>query len=75
MMISAVNAADNAVQNDTETIGESSYDLAGESNNGNDFYITSPENYTRDENTLNPNGIENYEEIGRQTTILNQVRQ
>lgn len=63
MMISAVNAADNAVQNDTETIGESSYDLAGESNNGNDFYITSPENYTRDENTLNPNGIENYEEI------------
>ena len=63
MMIGAVNAADNAVQNDTETLGDSSYDLADRSNNGDDFYITSPENYTRDENTLNPNGIENYEEI------------
>ena len=63
MMISAVNAADNAVKNNTEIIGDSSYELASTSHNGDDFYITSPENYTRDENALNPNSIDNYEEI------------
>ena len=60
MMIGTVNAADNAVQNDTETIGDSSDALNGESFNGDDFYITPNE---RDENALNSNSIENHEEV------------
>ena len=63
MTISAVNAADVTVQNDTETISDSSHALNGESYNANDFSITSQENYTRDENELNSNNTENYEEI------------
>ncbi len=60
MMISTVNAADNAVQNDTESIGESPDALNGESRNGDDIYITPNEG---DENALNSNGTENHEEI------------
>ena len=60
-MVGTVNAADNAaVQNDTETIDDSSDTLNGASCNGDDFYITQNE---RDENTLNSNSIEDYEEI------------
>jgi len=58
MMIGTVNAADNAVQNDTESLDDSSNLLNSESN-GDDFYITQNES---DENAVNSNGIENNDE-------------
>ena len=63
MIISAVNAADATVQNDTETISDTSHALNDESYNANDFFFLFQENDTRDENELNSNNTENYEEI------------
>ena len=63
MMIGAVNAADNAVQNDTESIEDSPDASNVKSHNGDDSYLTQNETPTSDESALNSNGIENHEEV------------
>ena len=62
-MIGAVNAADNAVQNDTESIEDSPDASNVKSHNGEDSYLTQNENPANDESALNSNGIENHEEV------------